>query len=544
MSLSVLPPGPSPAPRAWRPRRASHVTLPPSRSGSDRAGGGGWGGPGARAPPRGATQLRARSPSPARGPRWRGSGVLVGGSASRAAGEAAARSPGREARGSEGPARVAGCGCHRPAPGPGAATGIRDGLAVRLPKASGEDPQGILAVPSREHWLRRLPWASAAKAVGRFKMSLRALRRDRLLASLDPLVLNKGPPPSAQHAMLPQALWGDQKPLSKIPFKILSGHERVVSSCHFCVNDTKLLSGSYDCIVKVWWKIRHDTLVVSCKFSFDGKYLISGFDTDHGICIMFAENITTMTYIEGHHRRSIMACCFDPDSQRVAPVLDRCVKIWDVTSQATQLTITRAHDGAISNSCFTFSGHFLCTASWDKTLKIWNIHTGDFRNHGTCVTLMRGHEGSVSSCCFARDSSFLVPRGFDKTVAIWDVAEGYRKLSLKIQMPASDRSELDRPMCGCTMNFFLINGLLFTLFKDRTMRLWNIEEIEQIPLVIKYKKTMMGLKVKQCKGCDRSFSTFESDGSSEIFTKCVFCRREARDSPLETSSSSEEESKD
>lgn len=64
----------------------------------------------------------------------------------------------------------------------------------------------------------------------------------------------------------------------------------------------------------------------------------------------------------------------------------------------------RAHFGAISNCCFTFSGHFLCTSSWDKTLKIWNVHTGEFRNSGACATLMKGHEGSVSSCHFSRDS--------------------------------------------------------------------------------------------------------------------------------------------
>lgn len=54
VGLWIRPPGPEPAPsppRAWRPRRACHVTRPRSRSGAGRAGGGGWGGPGARAPP-------------------------------------------------------------------------------------------------------------------------------------------------------------------------------------------------------------------------------------------------------------------------------------------------------------------------------------------------------------------------------------------------------------------------------------------------------------------------------------------------------------
>lgn len=32
----------------------------------------------------------------------------------------------------------------------------------------------------------------------------------------------------------------------------MKGHQHIVSSCHFCVDDTKLLSGSYDCTVKLW----------------------------------------------------------------------------------------------------------------------------------------------------------------------------------------------------------------------------------------------------------------------------------------------------
>ncbi|XP_010631151.1 WD repeat-containing protein 88 [Fukomys damarensis] len=442
----------------------------------------------------------------------------------------------------------------------------------------------MLVVPTREHWARRLPWAAVVTAVGRFKMSLPALHRNRLLATLDPLALDKGTQPSEQTTALPEVLWGDQEPLSKIPFKILKGHEHVVSSCHFCVNDTKLLSGSYDCTVKLWdaengsvirdfeqrpkapvlecsvtgdsrrivaasydktvrawdletgqllWKIRHDTFVSSCKFSPDGKYVVSGLDIDRGICIMDAENIATVAYIEDHHRRSITACCFDPDSQRVASVsLDRCIKIWDVTSRTTLLTISRAHESAISNCCFTFSGHFLCTTSWDKTLKIWNVYTGEFRNRGACVTLMQGHKGCVSSCCFARDSSFLISGGFDKTVAIWDVAEGYRKLSLKGHN-------------DWVMDVAISNNKKWILSasKDRTMRLWNIEEIDQIPLVIKGRRAM-GSKIKQCEGCDRPLSAFQSDSSSEVFTRCVLCRREAQDSPLETSLSSEREAKE
>uniref|UniRef100_A0A2K5E750 WD repeat domain 88 n=1 Tax=Aotus nancymaae TaxID=37293 RepID=A0A2K5E750_AOTNA len=387
----------------------------------------------------------------------------------------------------------------------------------------------------------KLSWGTLVRALGRFKLSIPQTRRNvQLLATLDPLASREPPPLLPEKHEVPEKLiWGDQDPLSKdaVDGSVVREFEprpkAPVVECSVTADSSRVVAASYDKTVRAWdletgkllWKVRYDTFIVSCKFSPDGKYVVSGFDVDHGICIIDAENITTVSVVKDHHTRSITSCCFDPDSQRVASVsLDRCIKIWDVTSQATLLTITKAHSNAISNCCFTFSGHFLCTSSWDKNLKIWNVHTGEFRNRGACVTLMQGHEGSVSSCHFARDSSFLISGGFDRTVAIWDVAEGYRKLSLK------GHNDWVTDVAVSNNKKWILSAS-----KDRTMRLWNIEEVDHIPLVIKYKKAM-GLKLKQCERCDRPFSIFESDTSSEIFTQCVFCRIDTRGLPVETSS--------
>ncbi|XP_007539567.1 WD repeat-containing protein 88 [Erinaceus europaeus] len=412
---------------------------------------------------------------------------------------------------------------------------------------------------------RRLSLLAALKAYGRLKLSIVEKRQARLQQLYDPLTLDKDMLKPEKENLVPEkTFWGDQEPLSKIPFKLLKGHQHTVNSCHFCVEDTKILSGSYDCSLLLWdamegtvirdfqaqhrapifecsitadnrrviagsydkkvnawdfetgqllWEMSHDTLILSCKISPDGKYVVSCLDVDRGICVSDAESTATLSHIKDYHEKSITACCFDPDSQRVASVsLDRNIKIWDVSSQAAVLTITKAHTNAISNCCFTSSGHFLCTSSWDKTLKIWNVHTGEFRHCGACVTLMKGHEGCVSSCHFSRDTSVLASGGYDRAVVIWDVAEGYKKLSLK----GHDDWVTD---IAISAN----KKWLLSASKDKTMKLWNIEELDQIPQVIENKKAL-GLKIGKCKVCDRPFSNYESDIFSDAVTKCALCR--------------------
>ncbi|ERE60958.1 WD repeat-containing protein 5, partial [Cricetulus griseus] len=218
-----------------------------------------------------------------------------------------------------------------------------------------------------------MPLTTLVKALSRFKLFLPEIRQSHMLAMRNPLAVDTDTVPRVKsYRTVARRLWGDHQPLSKIPYKILKGHSHMVSSCHFCSNDTRLLSASYDCSVKLW-------------------------DAEDGNLIWD---------FEPRPKAPVIECSITADSRR-------------------------AHDNTISDCCFNFSGHFLCTCSWDKNIKVWNVHTGEFRNQGACVTLMKGHEGCVSSCCITRDSSCLISGGFDNSVAIWDVGDGYRKLSLK-----------------------------------------------------------------------------------------------------------------
>ncbi|KAG8510033.1 G patch domain-containing protein 1, partial [Galemys pyrenaicus] len=428
-------------------------------------------------------------------------------------------------------------------------------------KAPGEDG---LSLPDGFQGRRLSPWMGVARGYGAFKFSrMKAFRRQQQQSTLDPLALDKNLPLPEAGSLEREELWGDQEPLSKIPFKILHGHQHIVSSCHFCVNDTKVLSGSYDSTVKLWdamdgsvvrefkpqpsapvsecsitadsrrilaasydkivqawdletgkllWKINFETFVLTCKFSPDGKYVVSGLDVDRGICITDGESSSTISHIKGHHQKSLTACCFDPDSQRVASVsLDRSVKIWDITSQATVLTITKAHTNAISNCCFTVSvssvGRGLLSGCSG-----WLVSAPQRRE---------GHEDWVMDVAVSSDKKWLLSasKALSALKHTMCVSAGGSKIPELAQAEAYTWPGYFHPgSCpGCTL------------------RVWNIEEIDQIPLVIKYRKTL-GLK---CESCNRPFSIYETDTLSDTVSRCVFCRNDTKNqaarppSPLE-----------
>ncbi|CAN2389386.1 WD repeat domain 88, partial [Pristimantis euphronides] len=361
----------------------------------------------------------------------------------------------------------------------------------------------------------------------------------------------------------------DSDRLSRVPFRILKAHSGAVSSCHFVFEDTKILTSSHDGTAKLWdvcttspicefkdkpsgpisecnptgdnkrmvtssydktvklwdmqtgkllWSVCLDGLVTSCNVSADGKYIVCGVDVHNGICIIDCATASKVMYSKDHHTSTITRCCFDPESQRICSVSsDRSVKLWDIAAKRATIQLKQAHDNVISDCAFSFNGRSLCTASWDKALKIWDVHTGDFRQHGP-NHLLNAHTGSVSSCVFSQDgcysvlsASVVLSGGYDRTIVLWDVRSKCKKLVLK----GHTDWVLDVAL-SANKKWILSSS------KDSTVRLWNIENYEEIPAVIENKKAI-GSHLSQCEECKKPFPVMHWDNAS-IINKCIFCR--------------------
>ena len=77
----------------------------------------------------------------------------------------------------------------------------------------------------------------------------------------------------------------------------------------------------------------------------------------------------------------------------------------------------RGHKGTVKSVAFLQNSNLLAAGSSDKTIKIWNIDTGQ------CIQTLTGHENSVYSVAFPQNSNLLASGSSDGTIKIWEEEE-------------------------------------------------------------------------------------------------------------------------
>ncbi|KAF9375484.1 hypothetical protein CPC16_000693 [Podila verticillata] len=112
------------------------------------------------------------------------------------------------------------------------------------------------------------------------------------------------------------------------------------------------------------------------------------------------------------HTDGVMCLQFD-DSFLITGSYDNTVKVWNIETGECLRTLT-GH--ALCIRALHFDDAKLITGSMDRTLKIWNYHTGQ------CIRTLQGHTDGIVTLDF--DSRILASGSADATIKIWNFATG------------------------------------------------------------------------------------------------------------------------
>ncbi|KAI9714336.1 MAG: SCF ubiquitin ligase complex subunit cdc4 [Bogoriella megaspora] len=159
--------------------------------------------------------------------------------------------------------------------------------------------------------------------------------------------------------------------------RALTGHHHSVRA--IAAHGDTLVSGSYDCTVRVWrissgelvHRLQgHSQKVYSVVLDYSRGRCISG-SMDNQVKVWSLETGTCLFNLDGHS--SLVGLLDLSHGRLVSAAADSTLRIWDPENGQCKSTLS-AHTGAIT--CFQHDGQKVISGS-DRTLKMWDIKSGE-----------------------------------------------------------------------------------------------------------------------------------------------------------------------
>lgn len=158
---------------------------------------------------------------------------------------------------------------------------------------------------------------------------------------------------------------------------VLRGHTDMIHDLALSPDGRTLASASYDSTCILWdleerkplSTLRgHTDRINTVAFSPDGKSLATS-SYDETVRLWDAHDGSPRGVLEGHIE-GVDGLAFSTDGRLASSADDRTIRVWDPTSKQT-LLVLKGHSGRIRCIKFSPDGRTLASASYDRTLKLW-----------------------------------------------------------------------------------------------------------------------------------------------------------------------------
>ena len=163
------------------------------------------------------------------------------------------------------------------------------------------------------------------------------------------------------------------------------------------------------------------------------------------------------------HTKYVESVGFNHDGTKiVSGSWDETIRVWNVDTGECILTL-KGHTGWVNSVGFNNGkddpnpGTKIVSGSWDKTIRVWNVYTGK------SIVTLKGHIDAVYSVAFNHDGTKIVSGSEDTTIRVWDVNAG------KLEQTLEGHTE-----SVTSVGFNHDGTMIVSGSDDRTIRVWNV----------------------------------------------------------------------
>jgi WD40 repeat protein len=158
------------------------------------------------------------------------------------------------------------------------------------------------------------------------------------------------------------------------------------------------------------------------------------------------------------HSQLVLSVAISPDGLTlVSGSRDKTIKIWNLRS-GNLLRTLGGHTSDVNSVAISRDGQTLISGSGDHTIQVWNL------NNGTLLRTLSGHADWVTSVAISRDGQTLVSSGGrDRTIKIWNLSNGTLLRTLSVHTDSVNSVAISP------------NGqTLMSGNSDHTIKIWNL----------------------------------------------------------------------